>query len=54
MAKYFYFCESLWARIYGFEGSFKMIDEGWLGSKYFSFIQKNNTNKTLDLNFIQK
>jgi SAM-dependent methyltransferase len=50
----FYFCEPSWARIYGFEGTFKMINEGWLGIKYFSFIQKNKATKIRDLNFTQK
>jgi hypothetical protein len=44
---YLYFCEPAWARMYGYTGSFMMLDEGWLAGgdigdygKYFSFIKK--------------
>jgi SAM-dependent methyltransferase len=50
---YQYFCEPAWARIYGFEGWFKMIDDGWLGGKYFSFLRKEDRFPIKDLNFIQ-
>lgn len=49
-----YFCESAWARIYGFNGSFVMIEDGWIGSKYFSIIKKNSLTPTLDLNYVIK
>jgi SAM-dependent methyltransferase len=35
-----YFCNEVWARIYGFKGQFKMVEEGWVSYKYFCFIQK--------------
>jgi len=49
-----YFCESAWARIYGYEGSFEMLEEGWVGGKYFSFMRKSADFPIKDLNFIQK
>jgi SAM-dependent methyltransferase len=49
-----YFCESAWARIYGYEGSFSMVKDGWLGGKYFSFIRKLHNEPIRDLGFIQK
>ena len=51
---YLYFCEPSWARIYGYEGSFKMLNDGWLRGKYFSFIQKSEELPVHDLNFVQK
>jgi SAM-dependent methyltransferase len=50
----YYFCQPAWARIYGFEGSFEMINEGWLGGKYFSFIKKTLSEPINNLGFIQK
>lgn len=35
-----YFCSDVWAQMYGFNGRFKMLDDGWLSWKYFCFIQK--------------
>jgi SAM-dependent methyltransferase len=49
-----YFCEPAWARIYGYEGSFEMIEEGWVGGKYFSFMRKSAYQPIKDLNFIQQ
>lgn len=51
---YLYFCEPAWARIYGYEGSFKLIRDGWLGDKYFSFMQKSAVEPIKQLDFIQK
>lgn len=51
---YQYFCEPAWARIYGYEGSFRMVREGWLNSKYFSFMKKSYNQPIKDLDFIQK
>ena len=36
-----YFADRAWARIYGFEGSFHLIEEGWRGSHYFCVLQKS-------------
>lgn len=49
-----YFCESAWARIYGYVGSFDMLNEGWLGGKYFAFMRKSTDQATHDLAFVQK
>lgn len=49
-----YFCESAWGRIYGYDGSFKMIKDGWLGSKYFSFMKKYADHPIKDLGFVQR
>jgi len=49
-----YFSGPAWARIYGFEGSFVMLEEGWVGGKYFSFMKKSSNTPVKDLNFIQK
>ena len=49
-----YFCGPAWARIYGYEGSFMMIDEGWLDEKYFSFIKKSHSVPVRDLDFVQQ
>jgi SAM-dependent methyltransferase len=50
---YLYFCEPVWARIYGYEGSFRMLKDGWLGSKYFSFMKKSTERPVRDLEFVQ-
>ena len=50
----FYFCEKAWARIYGYNGTFKMCENGWIGDKYFSFLQKNSNVTNDDLYFKQK
>ncbi len=49
-----YFCESAWARIYGYTGSFNMLADGWIGAKYFSFLRKSHDLLIHDLDFIQK
>ncbi len=49
-----YFCEPAWARIYGYVGSFTMLDDGWLGGKYFSYIKKSQDLPVYNLGFIQK
>ena len=49
-----YFCEQAWARIYGYSGSFIMLDDGWLGTKYFSFLKKSHDLPIYDLEFVQK
>lgn len=48
-----YFCEQAWARIYGFSGSFEMLDEGWIGGKYFAFMRKSAEVPVQDLAFVQ-
>lgn len=48
-----YFCEPAWARIYGYEGSFEMIKDGWISDKYFSFMRKSRSEPMLDLGFTQ-
>lgn len=50
----FYFCSKSWARIYGYEGSFEMIKDGWIGDKYFCFMKKSAEEPVYDLGFIQK
>lgn len=50
----FYFCERAWARIYGYEGSFLLVEDGWIGYKYFSFLKKSNVKPIRDLEFVQK
>ena len=49
-----YFCESAWARIYGYNGTFKMLQDGWLKSKYFAFIEKTATSPVNDIFFVQE
>ena len=37
-----YFCKpKLWARIYGFEGSFELVDHGWIGGHYNALLRKS-------------
>ena len=48
-----YFCEQSWARIYGFSGSFEMLEEGWIGGKYFAFMRKSAELPVRDLSFVQ-
>ena len=50
----YYFCESAWARIYGFYGTFCMKEQGWFSSKYFAFMQKSQKNKLHNVNFKQQ
>ena len=49
-----YFCEKAWARIYGFSGSFELMDDGWVGDKYFCFMKKVGVDQIFDLNFKQE
>lgn len=49
-----YFCQPAWARIYGFEGSFEMLDDGWIGGKYFAFMRKSLDRPIRNLSHIQK
>ena len=51
---YQYFCEPTWARIYGYEGSFEMIKDGWIEDKYFSFIKKSSAYPVKNIEFVQK
>lgn len=51
---YLYFCEPAWARIYGYTGSFNMLDDGWVRSKYFSFLKKSHDLPIHDTNFVQR
>lgn len=51
---YQYFCDPSWARIYGYEGSFKMVSDGWIGSHYFSFLRKSCEKPIKNLNYIQR
>lgn len=48
-----YFCEQSWARIYGFTGSFEMLEEGWIGGKYFAFMRKSAEQPVRELAFVQ-
>jgi hypothetical protein len=49
-----YFCKKAWARIYGFSGSFELMDDGWVGDKYFCFMKKVGVDPIFDLNFKQE
>ena len=49
-----YFGERSWARIYGFKGSFIVVDECWKGSHYCCVLKKNNKMSINDINAIQK
>ena len=49
-----YFCEKAWARIYGYEGSFSLLKDGWLGQKYFSFLKKSHDLPINNLEFVQQ
>ena len=49
-----YFCDGAWARIYGYEGSFTLVREGWLGYKYFALLKKSAEHPVRDLNFVQQ
>lgn len=35
-----YFSDEVWARMYGFNGEFKILDDGWMSFKYFCFMSK--------------
>jgi len=49
-----YFCQRAWARIYGYEGSFTLLEDGWVGGKYFSFLKKSHDRSIRNLEFIQE
>lgn len=49
-----YFSGNAWARIYGFEGSFTLVEEGWVNSHYFCVLQKNSSIPKFELNVPQK
>lgn len=50
----YYFCEKAWARIYGYEGSFILLEDGWVGDKYFCFMKKSAKDPIKNLNFKQE
>jgi SAM-dependent methyltransferase len=50
---YKYFCEPVWGRIYGYTGTFEMLQEGWVSDKYFSFMRKSGEHPVLDRGFVQ-
>lgn len=43
-----YFCSTAWARIYGFNGSFRLLDEFWRSGKYCCCIEKTVNNPDRD------
>jgi len=49
-----YFCSKGWARVYGFYGSFEMIEEGWFNGHYWAIIQKSKEEPVLDINMLQR
>jgi len=51
---YLYFCKPAWGRIYGYEGSFALLKDGWLGDKYFAFLQKSARQPIKNLEFVQE
>ena len=51
---YNYFCEPAWARMYGYDGSFEMLKDGWLEYKYFSFFKKSANYPIRDVMIIPK
>ncbi len=46
----FYFGPRGWARIYGFFGSFDIVEQGWQGSKYFCLMRKSSLVPVNDVN----
>lgn len=48
-----YFCEFAWARIYGYEGTFSLVSEGWKGSHYWCLMRKTKDNRVFGRNSIQ-
>ncbi|MGM0562555.1 MAG: class I SAM-dependent methyltransferase [Pseudomonadota bacterium] len=44
-----YFCGQSWARIYGFIGTFEIVDECWSGSHYWCLMKKTGDEKVLDI-----
>ena len=49
-----YFAEKAWARIYGYLGSFRLVEEGWTGSHYFCILQKTSEEPIDGLNLVQQ
>lgn len=49
-----YFSEKNWARIYGYKGSFRLVDEGWVGSHYFCALQKTSDESIDGINASQE
>jgi len=49
-----YFGQNAWARIYGYDGSFTVCEEGWLGFKYFALLTKSADLAVRDMNFVQR
>jgi len=49
-----YFAEKAWARIYGYLGSFQLVEEGWTGSHYFCVLQKTSEEPINKLNSVQQ
>ena len=49
-----YFCKKNWAHIYGFNGSFEMLRDGWIGSSYFSLIKKVALINNFDNDYFQR
>jgi SAM-dependent methyltransferase len=37
-----YFAEEVWAKMYGFNGKFEILDDGWMSYKYFCFMSKSH------------
>jgi SAM-dependent methyltransferase len=40
----YYFCNNYWARIYGYEGSFEYVNDGWKNGTHHYFLIKKNSN----------
>jgi SAM-dependent methyltransferase len=45
-----YFGDRRWANIYGFVGSFSVIEEGWLGNKYICILKKTTAESLFNVN----
>ena len=49
-----YFCGDCWARIYGFKGSFILIEEFWNGFHYCCALQKTSDEPVFNLSHVQR
>ena len=49
-----YFCGNAWARIYGYYGSFDLVEDGWMGGHYWALIRKSCEMPMLDLDSPQQ
>jgi SAM-dependent methyltransferase len=49
-----YFSGKSWARIYGFVGSFRLVEEGWLGPHHLCLLQKTSDIPTREINSDQR